>query len=137
MKAQTIINRASIKSAVHSKDQVTRLCFNVGVLESEVKSLCRELAQFTAVNGGTETTFEHAGCKLAVFYEVDEEGYFYVFGVYANGMNVHELLSEDVMDLIYERVTDHAYIQRKQAEYDRAEQQMEARRDADLEGGAV
>jgi hypothetical protein len=137
MKAQTIINRATMQSAVHSRDQVSRLAFNVGYLEGEVNALCRELAQFTAVDGGTETTFEHAGCKLAVFYEVDDDGDFEIIGVYANGMNILELLIEEVMDMIREHVTDHAYVQRKQAEYDRAEQQMENRRDADMEGGAV
>ena len=134
MKAQTIINRATYQSALHSSDAVSRLAFNVGVLEGEVKLLCKELAQFNPVEQGTETTFSHAGCGLVVFYESDDEGDFDILGVYANGMNVHEVLSEDVMDLICEHVTDHAYLVRKQAEYDRAEEQAERRRDAEMEG---
>ena len=134
MKASTIINRATCKSALHSSDAVNRLAFNVGALEAEVQSLCKELAQFTPVEKGTETTFSHALCDLVVFYESDDEGDFDILGVYANGMNVHEVLSEDVMDLICEHVTDHAYMMRKQAEYDRGEEQYERRRDAEMEG---
>ena len=133
MKAQTIINRAAYESRLHSSDAVNRLAFNVGLLQGEVKALCKELAQFKPVQSGTETTFSYCGCDLVVFYESDDEGDFDILGVYANGMNVHEVLSEDVMDLICEHVTDHAYLVRKQAEFDRAEEQAERRRDAELE----
>lgn len=134
MKAQTIINRAARAATNHDSDTIGRLSFHVGALEAEVQSLCKELAQFKPVEKGTETTFSHAGYDLVVFYESDEDGDFDIMGVYANGMNVHELLSEDVMDLIREHVTDHAYVLRKQAEYDRAEDEYERRRDAELEG---
>ena len=134
MNAKTIINRAAHAAAKHDSDPIGRLSFHVGALEAEVQSLCKELDQFKPVEKGTETTFSHAGCDMVVFYESDEEGDFDILGVYANGMNVHELLSEDVMDLIREHVTDHAYVMRKQAEYDRGEEQFERRRDAELEG---
>jgi hypothetical protein len=134
MKEQTIINRAANAAAQHDSDTIGRLSFHVGALEAEVQSLCKALAQFKPVEKGTETTLSHAGCDLVVFYESDEDGDFDINGVYANDMNAHELLSEDVMDLIREHVTDHAYVLRKQAEYDRAEEQFELRRDAELEG---
>lgn len=134
MNAKTIINRAANAAAKHDSDPIGRLSFHVGALEAEVKSLCKELAQFKPVEKGTETTFSHAGCDLVVFYESDDEGDFDIMGVYANGMNVHELLSEEVMNYIREHVTDHAYVLRKQAEYDRAEEQVERRRDAEMEG---
>ena len=134
MQAKHIINRAANAAAKNTNDQIGRLSFNVGYLEGEVQILCKELAQFKPVEKGTETTFSHAGCDLVVFYESDDEGDFDIMGVYANGMNVHEVLSEEVMDLIREHVTDHAYVLRKQAEYDLAEEQVERRRDAELEG---
>lgn len=134
MNSSTIINRAADAAAKKTYDQIGRLSFNVGYLEGEVQILCKELDQFKPVQSGTETTFSHAGCDLVVFYESDEDGDFDIMGVYANGMNVHELLSEEVMDLIREHVTDHAYVMRKQAEYDRAEEQVERRRDAEMEG---
>ena len=134
MQAKTIINRAARAAANHDSDTIGRLSFHVGALEAEVQSLCKELAQFKPVQSGTETTFSYAGCDMVVFYESDSEGDFDILDIYANGMNVHELLSEDVMDLICEHVTDHAYVMRKQAEYDRGEEQYQRRRDADLEG---
>ncbi len=134
MQAKTIINRAARAAEKHDSDTIGRLSFHVGALEAEVQSLCKELAQFKPVEKGTETTFSHAGCDLVVFYESDSEGDFDILDIYANGMNVHELLSEDVMDLIREHVTDHAYVMRKQAEYDRGEEQYERRRDAEFEG---
>jgi hypothetical protein len=58
--------------------------------------------------------------------------------VFANGMDITDLLMDtSAMDAVMEHCTDHAYIQRKQAAYDLAEQQMESRRDADMEGGAA
>ena len=134
MNAKTIINRAAHAAAEYDSDRIGRLSFHVGALEAEVQSLCKELAKFKPVEQGTETTFSHAGCDLVVFYESDSEGDFDIMGVYANGMNVHEVVSEDVWDLISEHVTDHAYMLRKQAEYDRGEEQYERRRDAELEG---
>ena len=134
MQAKTIINRAARAAANHDSDTIGRLSFHVGALEAEVQSLCKELAQFKPVEQGTETTFSYCGCDLVVFYESDDECDFDIMGVYANGMNVHEVLSEDVMDLICEHVTDHAYMLRKQAEYDRGEEQYQRRRDAELEG---
>lgn len=134
MNSKTIINRAARAAANHDSDTIGRLSFHVGALEAEVQSLCKELAQFKPIEQGTETTFSHAGCDMVVFYEFDDEGDFDIMGVYANCMNVHELLSEEVMDLIREHVTDHAYVMRKQAEYDRGEEQFERRRDAELEG---
>ena len=134
MNSKTIINRAANAAAKHDSDPIGRLSFHVGALEAEVQCLCKELAQFKPVEKGTETTFSHGSCDLVVFYESDDECDFDIMGVYANGMNVHELISEDVMDLIREHVTDHAYVMRKQAEYDRAEEQFERSRDAELEG---
>ena len=134
MQAKTIINRAARAAANHDSDTIGRLSFHVGAREAEVQSLCKELAQFTPVQSGTETTFSYASCDLVVFYESDSEGDFDILDIYANGMSVHEVLSEDVMDLICEHVTDHAYMLRKQAEYDLGEEQYERRRDAELEG---
>ena len=134
MQAKTIINRAARAAANHDSDTIGRLSFHVGALEAEVQSLCKELAQFKPVEQGTETTFKDAERDMVVFYESDEDGDFDIIGVYANGMNVHDLLSEDVIDLICEHVTDHAYMLRKQDEYDRAEEQFERRRDSELEG---
>lgn len=134
MNSKTIINRAARAAANHDSDPIGRLSFHVGALEAEVQSLCKELAQFKPVEKGTETTFSHGSCDLVVFYESDEEGDFDIMGVYANGMNVHEVVSEEVWDLISEHVTDHAYVMRKQAEYDRGEEQYERRRDAEMEG---
>jgi hypothetical protein len=72
-----------------------------------------------------------------VFYEADD-GDIDITGVFSNGMDITDLLMDtSTMDAVMEHCTDHAYIQRKQAEYDRAEQQWENRRDADMEGGAV
>jgi hypothetical protein len=130
MNSKTITNRAANAAAEHDSDRIGRLSFHVVSLEAEVKSLCKELAQFKPVQSGTETTFIHGSCDLVVFYESDDEGDFEIMGVYANGMNVHELASEEVMDLIRKHVTDHAYVLRKQAEYDRAEEQFERRRTA-------
>jgi hypothetical protein len=49
-------------------------------------------------------------------------------------MDITDLLMDtSAMDAVIEHCTDHAYVQRKQAAYDLAEQQWEARRDADLE----
>ena len=138
MNSQTIINRANTQSALHSKDQLSRLAFNVGMLEGEVQILCRDLAQYKPVAEGVETTFSHAGCDLVVFYEPEEDGDIDITGIFANGMDITDLLMDTgVMDSVMEHVTDHAYVQRKQAEYDRAEEQMENRRDADLESWGI
>jgi hypothetical protein len=138
MKAQTIINRAKHAAARYASDQLCRMSFHIGALECEVQALCRTINEYTPVAEGVETTFKHAGCDLIVFYEPEEDGDLDITGIFANGMEVTDLLMDtSVMDAAMEHVTDHAYVQRKQAEYDRAEQQWEARRDADLEGGAA
>jgi hypothetical protein len=100
--------------------------------------LCHAINEYTPIAEGVETTFKHAGCDLVVFYEADDEGDIDITGVFANGMDVTDLLMDtSAMDAVMEHCTDHAYIQRKQAAYDLAEQQMENRRDADLESGAA
>jgi hypothetical protein len=140
MKAQTIIQRAAHAASKH-KDDLSRMACHIGCLEAEVTMLCHALNQFNPVAEGIETTFNYAGCELVVFYEPEDEGDIDIIditGVFANGMDITDLLMDTpVMDAVMEHVTDHAYIQRKQAEYDRAEQQWEARRDADMEGGAA
>ncbi|MFK5282404.1 hypothetical protein ACI3PL_22870, partial [Lacticaseibacillus paracasei] len=87
-------------AAKHDSDPIGRLSFHVGALEAEVQSLCKELAQFKPLQSGTETTFSYAGCDLVVFYESDSECDFDILDIYANGMNVHEVVREEVMDLI-------------------------------------
>jgi plasmid stabilization system protein ParE len=137
MKAQQILNRAAHAASKH-KDDLSRMAFHIGALEAEVTMLCHAINEYTPVAEGVETTFKHAGCDLVVFYEADSDGDIDITGVFANGMDITDMLMDTpVMDLVMEHVTDHAYIQRKQAEYDRAEQQWENRRDADMEGGAV
>lgn len=135
MKAQTIINRAANAAAKHDSDTIGRLSFHVGELEAEVKSLCKELAQFAPVCTGTETTFTtDDGKELVVFYDSDEDGFNELLGVYANGFDVIDLLDSMFMERIEEHCIDHAYMLRKQAEYDLGEEQYERRRDAELEG---
>ena len=134
MQAKTIINRAARAAEKNTNDQIGRLSFNVGYLEGEVQILCKELAQFKPVQSGTETTFSYASCDLVVFYESDSEGDFDILDIYANGMSVQEVLSVYMLELICKHVTDHAYMLRKQAEYDRAEEQAERRRDSEMEG---
>jgi hypothetical protein len=140
MKSQTIISRAAHAASKH-KDDLSRMACHIGCLEAEVTMLCHAINQYTPVAEGVETTFNYAGCELVVFYEPEDEGDIDIIditGVFANGMDITDLLMDTpVMDAVMEHVTDHAYIQRKQAEYDRAEQQWEARRDADMEGGAA
>jgi hypothetical protein len=138
MNSQTIINRAAHAAAKHGSDALSRMSFHIGCLECEVQALCRAINEYTPVAEGVETTFKHAGCDLVVFYEADEEGDIDITGVFANGMDITDLLMDtSAMDAVMEHCTDHAYIQRKQAAYDLAEQQMESRRDADMEGGAA
>jgi hypothetical protein len=138
MNSQTIINRATHAAAKHGSDALSRMSFHIGALEAEVQALCRTINEYTPVAEGVETTFKHAGCDLVVFYEAEDDGDIDITGVFSNGMDITELLMySPIMDLVMEHVTDHAYIQRKQAAYDLAEQQWEARRDADMEGGAV
>lgn len=137
MKAQTIINRAAHAAAKH-KDDLSRMACHIGNLEAEVQMLSDALNDYTPVAEGIETTFEHAGCDLVVFYEPEEDGDIDITGIFSNGMDITDLLTDtSVMDAVMEHVTDHAYIQRKQAEYDRAEQKMENRRDADLESWGI
>jgi hypothetical protein len=137
MKAKQIIQRAAHAASKH-KDDLSRMACHIGCLEAEVTLLCHAINQFTPVAEGVETTLNYAGCELVVFYEPEDEGDIDITGVFANGMDITDMLMDTpVMDAVMEHVTDHAYIQRKQAAYDLAEQQMEARRDADLEGGAA
>jgi hypothetical protein len=137
MKAQTILNRAA-HAASKNPDDLSRMAFHIGALEAEVTMLCHAINEYTPIAEGVETTFKHAGCDLVVFYEADDEGDIDITGVFANGMDVTDLLMDtSAMDAVMEHCTDHAYIQRKQAAYDLAEQQMENRRDADLESGAA
>jgi hypothetical protein len=138
MNSQTIINRAAHAAAKHGSDALSRMSFHIGALEAEVQALCRAINEYTPVAEGVETTFKHAGCDLVVFYEADDEGDIDITGVFANGMDITELLMDtSAMDAVMEHCTDHTYVQRKQAEYDRAEERWENRRDADMEGGAV
>ena len=138
MNSQTIINRAAHAAAKHGSDALSRMSFHIGALECEVQSLCRTINEYKPVAEGVETTFKHAGCDLVVFYEPEEDGDIDITGIFANGMDITDLLMDTgVMDSVMEHVTDHAYVQRKQAEYDRAEEQMENRRDADLESWGI
>jgi hypothetical protein len=138
MNSQTIINRAAHAAAKHGSDALSRMSFHIGALEADVQSLCRAINEYKPVAEGVETTFNYAGCDLVVFYEADDEGDIDITGVFANGMDITDLLMDtSAMDAVMEHCTDHAYIQRKQAAYDLAEQQMESRRDADMEGGAA
>ena len=138
MKAQTIISRAAHAAAKHGSDALSRMSFHIGALEFEVRSLCRAINEYKPVAEGVETTFKHAGCDLVVFYEPEEDGDIDITGIFANGMDITDLLMDtSVMDAVMEHCTDHAYIQRKQAEYDRAEKQWENKRDADLESWGI
>ena len=138
MNSQTIINRAAHAAAKYDNDALSRMLFRVGFLECEVQALCRTINEYTPVAEGVETTFKHAGCDLVVFYEPEDDGDIDITGVFANGMDITELLmGTSAMDAVMEHVTDANYVRIKQAAYDLAEQQMENKRDADLEGGAV
>ena len=133
MQAKTIINRAARAAANHDSDTIGRLSFHVGALEVEVTFLCVKLNSFTPVCTGIETTFKtDDGKELVVFYDADEDGFNELLGVYANGFDVIDLLDSMFMERIEEHCIDHAYMLRKQAEYDRGEEQYERRRDAEL-----
>jgi hypothetical protein len=132
MNSQTIINRAAHAASKH-KDDLSRMACHIGCLEAEVTLLCHALNQYTPVAEGIETTFNYAGCELVVFYEPEDEGDIDITGVFANGMDITDMLMDTpVMDLVMEHVTDANYVRIKQAAYDLAEQQWENRRDADL-----
>jgi hypothetical protein len=139
MNAKQIIKRAEDAAAKCSHDQLSRLSYHVGCLQAEVTMLCHQLKQYTPATNGTETTFRtNSGAELVLHYYADSDGLNDILGIFANGMDILNLVADSkVMTQIEEHCTDHAYIQRKQAAYDLAEQQMEARRDADMEGGAV
>jgi hypothetical protein len=139
MNAKQIIKRAEDAAAKYSSNSLDRMAYQVGALQCEISVLCHQLSQYTPTTNGTETTFRtNSGEELVIQYDADSDGLNDILGIFANGMDILNLVADSkVMTQIEEHCTDHAYIQRKQAAYDLAEQQWEARRDADLEGGAV
>lgn len=112
-----------------------------GALEAHIRALSAKLVEFEAPMAGSlmETMYAHDGGEFVVQYEMegpDEEvgysGSLVVCGVYANGMNVLEALSDDEKGLIEEHCGLAADAALRDAEYDEAEHRYQSRKDDEV-----
>lgn len=121
-----------------------------GCLEAHITALCDELQEFTPPKSGKterETTYAHDGGELVVHFDFEpgeDSTRDYpgcpesvaINGVFANGMNVTDLLGAGVLERIEEHCLEQIDTDVADAEYDRAEERYQSRRDYGVTGNA-
>ena len=118
-----------------------------GYLEAHITELCAELERFVpraSESSERKTTYSHGGGELLVYFDFedgerqtwDDPGYpesVLVNSVFANGMDVTSLLEgTSNMESIEAHCLQEVQTAAEQADYDRAEERYQSRRDEEL-----